>query len=72
MYRAYVCGRELLLCGEDGTATLSSVERALAFDCGFALSSSWSTDLAANLGGALPVVRHCCGVGGGKWLCGLY
>lgn len=45
---------------------MSSVECTLALDGGFALRSAGSTDLAANLGGALPVVRHCAD-GGVMW-----
>ena len=55
--RAYsvACG-ELLLCADDGTASLRLVQGALAADHGLTLRSS-ATGLAANLGNGIPVVH---------------
>ena len=48
----------LLLSGENTTAALSSIESALSADDGLALGVSRSTDLGANLGNVVPVLRH--------------
>lgn len=55
---AYVGGSELLLRADDGSAALRSVQSTLAFDRGLACGDTRSTDLAADLGGGFPVVRH--------------
>jgi len=54
----YVGGSELLLGGNDTTATLSGVQSALSLDDGLARAGSTATGLAANLGDLVPV-RHC-------------
>ena len=48
------CG-ELLLCADDSTTTLGSVESSLSFNDGLTLSAS-AADLAPNLGNCVPVV----------------
>lgn len=53
----YVCGCVLLVSAEDGAATLSSVECALALDCGLAVGHARSTDLAADLGDGVPLAH---------------
>ena len=64
-FLAYVCGGELLVGAEDGTATLSSVESTLASDRGLAVGAR-ATDVLADLGDLVPVA-HCEGVVRGCW-----
>lgn len=62
---AYVCGGELLVGAEDGTATLGGVESTLAFDGGLTVGAR-STDTLADLGDLVPVA-HFEGVVRGCW-----
>ena len=48
------CG-ELLLCADDSTATLGSIESSLSSNDGLTLSTT-AADLAPNLGNCVPVV----------------
>ena len=57
---AYVCGSELLVGTEDGTAALGGVESTLALDGGLTVGAR-STDGLADLGDLVPVA-HCEGV----------
>ena len=50
------CG-ELLLCADDSTTTLGSVECSFSSDDGLTLSGS-AADLAPDLGNCVPVGRH--------------
>jgi hypothetical protein len=61
---AYGVGRgELLLCGDDSSATLRCVQSCLALDYRFAGSSGAATGAAADLSNGVPVFRHVeCGV----------
>ena len=59
-FLAYVCGGELLVGAEDGTATLSGVESTLASDGGLTVGTR-ATDALADLGDLVPVA-HCEGV----------
>lgn len=54
----------LLLRAEDATRTLGSVQGSLASNDGLPLSLARSTDLAANLGDIIPIVRHLVGLKG--------
>jgi hypothetical protein len=63
-FEAYVCGSELLVSAEDGTAALSGIESTLALDGGLAVGAR-STDGLADLGDLVPVA-HC---EGGVWVC---
>jgi hypothetical protein len=63
-FEAYVCGSELLVSAEDGTAALSGIESTLALDGGLAVGAR-STDGLADLGDLVPVA-HCEGV---VWVC---
>lgn len=52
-----VASTKLLLCGDDGTASLSSVESTLAFyDC--LLLSAAPAGLAANFRDGIPVIHR--------------
>jgi hypothetical protein len=64
-FLAYVCGGELLVGAEDGTAALSGVESALAPDGGLTVGAR-STDVLADLGDLVPVA-HGEGVVRGCW-----
>jgi hypothetical protein len=65
VFLAYVCGGELLVSGEDGTAALSGVESTLALDGGLTVGTR-STDTLADLGDLVPVA-HFEGVVRGRW-----
>lgn len=55
----YSIGRsELLLCGNNSSTSLRSVQRRLALDDSLAGSSGTTTSAAANLGDGVPVLRH--------------
>jgi hypothetical protein len=59
----YRVGRAvLLLRAENSTTALSGVESTLAADDRLLLRLARSTDLAADLGDVVPVVRHCAGL----------
>lgn len=54
-----VRSRELLLvCGDDGAATLGGVQCALALDNRLAGSGGTTASAATDLGDGVPVVRH--------------
>lgn len=57
-----VSSTKLLLCTDDGTASLGSIESSLPTDDGLARSTA-SAGLASNLGDGIPIFRHICGVG---------
>lgn len=54
--RTYVCGGVLLVGGNDGAATLGSVERTLSLDGGLTVGTR-ATGLAADLGDGVPVAH---------------
>jgi hypothetical protein len=61
---AYCVGTGIfLLCSDDGTLSLGSVDGGIAFDDSFSVDRSTSgTSLAADLGYTIPVlVAHVCG-----------
>jgi len=68
-FLAYVCGGELLVGAEDGTAALGGVESTLASDGGLTVGTR-ATDALADLGDLVPVA-HCEGVVRGCWWWGL-
>lgn len=49
----------LLLCAEDGAASLSSIQSTLSSNDGLTLRLAGPADLATNLGDGSPIVRHC-------------
>lgn len=52
-----ITGSEFLLCTDDSTGTLSSVQSALATDDSLTLRGP-SARLAPDLGDGVPIVRH--------------
>ena len=51
----------LLLSRKDAASSLSSVESRLAADDSLARTTTGASDAATDLGGGIPVVRHCDG-----------
>lgn len=62
---AYVGGAKLLLCADDGTGALGSIQGALALDDSLTLGSTRAARLAANLGDGIPFRHGGSGGGGG-------
>lgn len=58
-YTYRVTSAKFLLGANDGSASLSCVQRTLASNNSLACSPSAPTGLASNLGNGLPVFRHC-------------
>lgn len=59
----HVCGCELLLCANDGAASLCGVQGAFASDNRLALRATRASCLASDLGDGVPLTHF-----GGMWL----